>query len=73
MIRTRKQYKGEDRDRDQWHVEVSQGELVYMVIVEHTEGSHYDYSRAAHLYTPSQARELAAALMAAADYVEANQ
>ncbi len=26
-----------------------------------------------HGYTPSQARELAAALMAAADYVEANQ
>ena len=70
MSKTRTEYKGEDVDGDPVTVGILR-ERVTLEVAE-AEGAA-DEKRAGHFYTPSQARELAAALMAAADYVEANQ
>jgi len=69
MSKTRTKYapqNGADAEEQEWHVDKGRGGRVSLLIFDFISCAH-------HSYTPSQARELAAALMAAADYVEANQ
>jgi len=70
MSKTQEEFTGSDIDGDPVTVGILR-ERVTLEVAE-SEGAA-DEKRAGHFYTPSQARELAAALMAAADYVEANQ